>query len=352
MKAACITTLWLGRWAPGERGVRMLAPRAPGGRTTSLDATTGSLYYHDSARAMPATRKVVRRTRRDDSSDDERDDRRGGGHDDDEDPNTLAAFSTRSRGGMKETRMTSKAAPSATVAKVTRKTVRTVPVVEDQHELIIPDVGSLKGMEEIELCEDPKAGLDRHFEDMEKLLTAFDKVVHGNASLLTKAVAFTEARVQKSKNAERKAAVEAALQVAEQAAERKLAAELRHAVTQAVAESRAAAQVAQEAAVAEAVKLAEERSVELQRLAVQNVTSTYQRAVGRPEEEIIATRTTSSFQEAANAAAMALAASTRLDMISRDSGDVASELLSSELDSGRSEAARPAPTSDAALHFF
>lgn len=306
-------------------------------------------------RSMPTTRKVVRRGRRRDDDDDYEDayDRDSGGDDDDDQRNTLAAFSTQSRGARDRQAKATGKVSGGTLAKSTHKPKQATLQVTERHELIIPDVGTLSGIEDIKLCDDPKAGLDRHFEDTEKLLAAFNSLVLENEALLKKAVSFTEARLEKTKVLERKAAVEAAVEVAEQAAERKHAIDLRNAVTQAVAEARAAAQVAQEAAVAEALKLAEERSTELQRLAVQNVTSTYQRAVGRPEEEIIATRTTNSFQEAANAAAMALAASTRLELKSRDTGGDMGELISTETQRPQNALSTPAPAqADAALHFF
>lgn len=178
-------------------------------------------------------------------------------------------------------------------------------------DLVIPNVGPITGIEEVELCSDPQAGFDRHYEDSERLLTAYEKILHGHEALLTKAVTLTEERVLKGAAIERKAAVEAVISVAEKAADKRVAMELRNAVTEAVVEARAAAKVAQDAAIAEAVKLAEERAIEQQRLAVQNVTSTYQRAVGRPEEEILATKAANSFQQAAASAAAALAASTR-----------------------------------------
>ena len=232
-------------------------------------------------------------------------------------------------------------------------------------DLVIPNVGPITGIEEVELCSDPQAGFDRHYEDSERLLTAFEKILHGHEALLTKAVALTEERVLKGAAIERKAAVEAAISVAEKAADKRVAMELRNAVTEAVVEARAAAKVAQDSAITEAVKLAEERAIEQQRLAVQNVTSTYQRAVGRPEEEILATKAANSFQQAAASAAAALAASTRLELLSRDTAGDETELLSTELSStdqgdGRhysgvaANLAQPVVDDDknASLHFF
>jgi len=169
---------------------------------------------------------------------------------------------------------------------------------------MVPFMERLEGFDDIELCGDG-AELEQHVKDTERLVSTLEAAVNGHDSLLAKAI-----------TREKRAAVESATEAAVIATERRCAEEkraaVREAVREAVQEARAAAKKAQAAAVAEAVKQTEERCAELQRLAVQSVTSQMQRAIGQSEDVVLATQAASSFEEAAASAGAALAAASSL----------------------------------------
>ena len=176
---------------------------------------------------------------------------------------------------------------------------------------MIPFVGKID-ISDVELCDDPNAGPMRHMEDSEKLLAAFETGVHAHEALIAKAVSKVEQRCTAQRNLEKREGIEAATLAAIQTTELRMKAEQREAIAEAVAAERAAGQKAQDMAVAEAVKLAEERCAEQQRLMMANVGAAHQRELGVPEEEVAANTAAFNFQEASNAAAAAMAAAASL----------------------------------------
>ena len=175
---------------------------------------------------------------------------------------------------------------------------------------MIPFVGKID-ISDVELCDDPSAGPMRHMEDSEKLLAAFETGVHAHEALIAKAVSKVEQRCTAQRNLEKREGIEAATLAAIQTTELRMKAEQREAIAEAVAAERAAGQKAQDVAVAEAVKLAEERCAEQQRLMMANVGAAHRRELGVPEEEVAANTAAFNFQEASNAAAAAMAAAAR-----------------------------------------
>ena len=214
----------------------------------------------------------------------------------------LAAFATSSRSA-------SKKSPAAAAKTKGGKGKGASPGASPQP--IVPYMEKPE-LEDVELCSDPNATLERHMEDTEKLLKAFEWVVGAHEPLMAKALSKVEERCEAQRIREKRDAVESATLAAIHTTELRMASELRAAVADALTDAREVARVAQAKAVAEAVKLAEERASEQQRLAVSNVTSMHQRALGRPDEEVAATRAAFNFQEAASAAAAALAAASEL----------------------------------------
>lgn len=243
-----------------------------------------------------------------------------------EDETTLAAFTTSSKkkAGGRAGKGRGSAAPPGTAGG---------------SKLIIPYVGPMKDVEDVELS-DPSLGLDKQLEETEHLLKAFEDAVKNHEPLIAKAVAKTEERCAGSK----REAVEAATLAAIQTTELRMQSELRAAVADAVAEARAVAKSEQEKAVADAVRATEERCSELQRLAVSNVTMMHQRAVGRPEDVVQATRAAYNFSEAASAADAALAISSQL--LTREPQQVV------DTKDGALSQPSPSEASNASLQFF
>ena len=91
--------------------------------------------------------------------------------------------------------------------------------------LIIPYVGPMKDVEDVELS-DPSLGLDKQLEETEHLLKAFEDALKNHEPLIAKAVAKTEERCAGSK----REAVEAATLAAIQTTELRMQSELRAAV--------------------------------------------------------------------------------------------------------------------------
>ena len=221
----------------------------------------------------------------------------------DEDEVLLAAFATSSRSASKKSPAASAVKTKGGKGKGASPAATPLPIVPYMEK---PE------MEDVELCSDPDATLERHMEDTEKLLQQFERVVGAHEPIIAKAISKVEERCEAQRIREKRDAVESATVAAIHTTELRMAGELRAAVADALTDAREAARVAQAKAVAEAVKLAEERASEQQRLAVSNVTSMHQRALGRPDEEVAATRAAFNFQEAASAAAAALAAASEL----------------------------------------
>lgn len=243
----------------------------------------------------------------------------------------LAAFSTHARTKVEREAAAAEKAAKEALAKAAEKAAKEKAKMRKEAKtkstnLILPYVGSITGVDEVELCTEEGASCERHMEDTEKLLAAFEATINGHENLITKAVALTQERCDKQRVTEKAAAVEAATLAAAQATELRMRSEMRAAITDAVAEVRAQAQVDQDKAVSTAVRAAEERAAELQRLAVQSVSLSHQRAIGKNAEELAAAEAASNFQQAAASAAAAMS--------------FASELLSRE-DIG---AAEPADT--------
>ena len=223
----------------------------------------------------------------------------------DEDEVLLAAFATSSRSASKKSPAGAASATKTKGGKGKGASPAATPLP------IVPYMEKPE-MEDVELCSDPDATLERHMEDTEKLLQQFERVVGAHEPIIAKAISKVEERCEAQRIREKRDAVESATVAAIHTTELRMAGELRAAVADALTDAREAARVAQAKAVAEAVKLAEERASEQQRLAVSNVTSMHQRALGRPDEEVAATRAAFNFQEAASAAAAALAAASEL----------------------------------------
>lgn len=253
------------------------------------------------------------------------------GSEESEEEEVLAAFSTSSaratKGPQQRTaskvslpqRGAGKAAGKAVKGKGNpKKPVRKEPAKTSK--VVVPYVGPVEGVKEVELCTDPDATLERHLEDTEKLLAAFEAVVDKHEPLVEKAVELTIERC----NAKKRDAVEAATVAAVQATEMRMEGELREAVMQAVADAKIAAKEAQQVAVSEAVRFAEERALEQQRLAVQQITLAHQRSLGKADDELAAEKAASNFQVAAASAAAAAAAAAAL--LAREEKDDSKQL--------------------------
>jgi hypothetical protein len=194
---------------------------------------------------------------------------------DSDDEDTLIAFTTRSRGSNRQNSSSAARAQSSTTAKYST----------DEAPTTVPYVGSIEGVADIELCTDSGASLERHMEDTEKLLAAFESAVQKHEPLIAKAVVMTEERCNAQKIVEKREAVETATLAAIQATEMRMNAEMKKAVTQAVEATRAEAMLAQQAAVGAAVRLAQERAAEQQRLAIQAIKLQHQREANGSSEE-------------------------------------------------------------------
>ena len=205
---------------------------------------------------------------------------------------------------------------------------------------MVPYVGGISGIEPIDLCADPDAGLADHLDDTERLVRTMEDVVRGHEALIAKAVALTEERCA----AEKLAAVEAATRAAIQKTEERCANERRVAVEQAVTEVGVAAKEAQQAAIVRAIQMTEARCEEEKRIAVQAATINTQVSLGKPEDEALATVTASNFEQAAASAETALAAVSSL-LVQDKSAAAAPSAPGS---ANPSESA----TKDETLHFF
>ena len=240
-----------------------------------------------------------------------------GDSDDDDDDRVLAAFSTRSTGKPKASAAKKAPAKANAAAKPTpgsaSPTQTGAPSLSSRQ--LMPYVGKID-LEDVELCTEEGASLERHLEDADKLLRAFEGATTKHEPLIARAVAKVEERLTAQFDSEKRNAVEAATMAAIRTTELRMNVELRNAVAEAVAdavaEAREAAKVAQEKAVEMAVRLTEERCKEQQRLAVGNVQVAMKREVGRPEEEIAAASAQFNFREASTAAAAAMEAAAAL----------------------------------------
>jgi hypothetical protein len=242
-----------------------------------------------------------------------------------EEEEPLASFAVHSRKLQSKPSLPKSSKPPKT------KGAKKVPAkrAPDESKLIVPYVGPITGVEDVELCSDQNASIERHLEDTEKLLAAFEASVNGHQSLITRAVALTQERCNKEYAEAQRVALQAATLAAVQATEMNMRDEMRASVAQAVEDARAEAKAAQEVAVADAVRAAEERAREMQRLAVQNVSLAHQRSIGVTEEDLVAAKAASDFQQAAASAAAALSFSSHL--LSRDSSQPAGADADSEV---------------------
>lgn len=245
-----------------------------------------------------------------------------------EEEEPLASFAVHSRKLQSKPSLPKSSKPPKTkgAKKVPAKRASGAP---DESKLIVPYVGPITGVEDVELCSDQNASIERHLEDTEKLLAAFEASVNGHQSLITRAVALTQERCNKEYAEAQRVALQAATLAAVQATEMNMRDEMRASVAQAVEDARAEAKAAQEVAVADAVRAAEERAREMQRLAVQNVSLAHQRSIGMTEEDLVAAKAASDFQQAAASAAAALSFSSHL--LSRDSSQPAGKDADSEV---------------------
>ena len=215
--------------------------------------------------------------------------------------------------------------------------------------LMVPYVGSIEGVEEVELS-GPDASIDQHVQDTERLVQALTAAVGAHEPLMAKAVALTEERC----TAEKRAAVEAATRAAIQTTELRCAHERRIAVEQAVMEAAQAAKVAQEAAVAEAIRLTEERLAAEAARAAQDATITTARTLGITEDDVLTNMTASNFEQATASAGAALAAVSSLlqnERVSSPPTDLAAATPTAVTPSPPP----PAPAvaaKDESLHFF
>ena len=288
------------------------------------------------------------------------DDDESGESDESDEEMTLAAFTTR---GTKGTRSPANAKapakkPAAAAGAGSRnskpngKHAAAAPAPPKPGNLpLVPFVGKVD-LEDVELCDDPEATIEQHMDDTEKLLQAFSSGVREQETLIAKTVNKVEERESARRSLEKREAVEAATLAAIQTTESRMAADLRAAVAEAVADARAAAQLSQEKAVAEAVKLAEERCAEQQRLTVASMSEVHQRALGRGEEEVAASKAAFNFQEAQAAVAAALAASSEL--LSREEGpsETAAAVDVSEAGEGAKPPDASASPKGAGLEYF
>lgn len=254
-----------------------------------------------------------------------------------DDEGELAAFTTYSKAAAKQTRAAAGRGHSSAPPLGTT---------------LVPFMGDTRtAVEDIELS-DVNASVEQHLVDSENLLSLFDSTVNAHESLVAKAVGLTKQRFA----AEKRTAVEAATLAAMQTTERRMGVELRVAVASAVGEAAAVAKAAQDVAVAEAVRRAEERATEQQRLAMLSLRTVHQRELGVSEDQVLASATAASFQEAASAASAALAASSQLlarDVnfdVDRSHPAVDATRDGVERSSATRASAQPASTSPPSLH--